>query len=97
MAAGTSIVSGLLSVAILTRYLAPNQFGNLAVLLVCSSILTLVYNAGSLQGTFSWVFGAGGEEGEVADDSARAYAPDRRRALGTGFVITAAAGAMGRG
>ncbi len=62
-----------------------------------SSILTLVYNAGSLQGTFSWVFGAGGEEGEVADDSARAYAPDRRRALGTGFVITAAAGAIGTG
>ena len=96
LAAATSIASGLLSIAVLTRYLTPSQFGNLAVLLVSSSILTLVYNAGSLQGTFSWVFGAGGEDGEVAEETTQtAHAPDRRRGLGTGFAITFVVGGLG--
>ena len=96
LAAFTAMVAGLASVAILTRFLEPSEYGQLAILLAWASILTIVFNTGSLQGTNAWVFGAGGEDGEIADEAVGgARAHDARRALATGFAITLAAGALG--
>lgn len=85
------------SVAILTRYLAPSDFGRLSVLLFGASLATITYNLGTLQGTFSWVFGAGGDDeaGDEVDDDPTSGTRDRRRALTTGVLMTAAVGLAG--
>jgi O-antigen/teichoic acid export membrane protein len=98
LTAATGVVAGLGSVVVLTRYLAPASFGRLAVLLVTQSLLLLVYNAGSLQGTVSWVYGMAGGDDDVGDDEPDAPgAHDRRRALATGLLLTAVVGASGTG
>ena len=63
-AAGTAIVLpfSLVTVAVLTRFLDPAEYGQVAVLFVCASLLTTVYDLGSLQGTLMWVFGGAGED-----------------------------------
>src|SRR5580658_9255430 len=45
----------LVSVAVLTRLMVPAAYGELAVLMVLASYLTMLYNTGSLHGTFMWV------------------------------------------
>src|SRR5689334_9545406 len=42
---------GLLTAVVLTHLMTPSAYGRLAVLLVFSSLLTTLYNLGSLQGT----------------------------------------------
>src|SRR5580692_6901593 len=74
----------LVSVAVLTRLMAPTQYGELAVLMFLAGYLTTVYNTGSLHGTFMWVYGA--SEGEVDSDATITSTP--RRALGTGVALT---------
>jgi O-antigen/teichoic acid export membrane protein len=101
----TTLVFGMVSLAVMTRLLAPAEFGDLAVLSVFATTTAVVYNIGSLQGTMSLVFGAGagaGDEdgtGDVEDDAdknAEAARPrDRRKALGTGLALTAIVGAAG--
>jgi O-antigen/teichoic acid export membrane protein len=92
----SSLVAGVVSVIVLTRYLEPREFGRLAVLLVVASILALLYNLGSLQGTLSWVYGAADDDtGMEEADGRSAGAQDRRRALATGLLLTAGAGALG--
>jgi O-antigen/teichoic acid export membrane protein len=89
-----TLAISLVSVAILTRYLDPAEFGQLAVLLFFAALLTVLYNLGSLQGSLSWVFGSSGEE--EANAAAQAEGPaDRRRALGGAIVTTAAIAAVG--
>ena len=83
----TSLVAGLLTLAVLTHYLTPSQFGQLAIVLVASSLVTLVYNAGWLQGTMSWALG--GTDEDALDETSSAAAPDRRRALTSGIAVTA--------
>src|SRR4051794_10337443 len=89
-AAGTAMVLpfSLVTVAVLTRYLAPAAYGELAVMLVFASLLTTVYNLGSLQGTFMWVWGAGDEGAEVGEEGGGAVSGTKRRALGTGLLLT---------
>ena len=86
----------LLNVVVLTRFLAPAEFGRLGVLLVFASMLTVLYNLGSLQGTFRHVFGSSADE-EAHDGERVASGPSsvRRRALGTGILLTAAIAALG--
>lgn len=93
--AAVTVIASLLSVAVITRFLAPKLYGDLAVLLFFGAMVTTVVNLGSLQGTFAWAFGGGGvdDEVEVAPTDARA-APDRRRAYMTGIALTAAAGTL---
>jgi O-antigen/teichoic acid export membrane protein len=76
------------NVIVLTQFLAVEAFGRLAVLLVLSASLTLLYNLGLLQGSFMWVFGSAGED--AGDDAASptAAAGHKRRALGTGLLAT---------
>jgi O-antigen/teichoic acid export membrane protein len=79
---------GLVSVAVLTRVLDVQSFGQLAVLLLFSSLLTVLFNLGTLPGTFRMVFGASGDD--VADDEqCDAESEDKRRALTTGLLLTA--------
>jgi O-antigen/teichoic acid export membrane protein len=79
----------LISIAVVTRFLSVSDFGRLALLLTFAAFLTIIYNVGTLQGTFVWVFGSAGEE-DVADENVESsQAGTKRRALGTGLIITA--------
>src|SRR4051794_6117404 len=89
MGAVAGFVFGILSIAVLTRLLSLAEFGRLALLLFFAAMLTLFYNAPSLQGTLMRVFGAGDDEsGEIEDDEA--LASDKRKALTTGLTVTVA-------
>src|SRR5262245_61281735 len=77
LAAVTSVIAGLASLVIFTRYLRTAEYGELALLLALSSIATVLFNAGSLQGTNSWVFGSGGGDDDALDvTSDHPAAPD---------------------
>ena len=91
-----SVLFGLLNIAVLTRLLDPAPFGQLAVLLFFSALLTISYNLGSLQGAFSWAFGATAEEGGGVEQAAKGNAADdKRRALFTGLLLTSLIAASG--
>ncbi len=76
----------VVQVVVVTHYLTPSEFGQLALLLFFAALTTIVYNLGTLQGTFMWVFGATGDEDVDDDDSAGAR--DKRKGLGTGLLAT---------
>jgi O-antigen/teichoic acid export membrane protein len=98
LAAGVSALSGVFSLALFTRYLGPADFGQLAVLLVTASLLTLVYNAGTLQGTMAVAFGrSADDDAEVDEEAASAVGGDRGRALATGLCMTLAFGMLATG
>jgi O-antigen/teichoic acid export membrane protein len=92
-----ALALGLVNVAVVTRFLPPSAFGELAIFLVFASLLTILYNLGTLQGTFMWVYGAGGDEGdddgggydEVAGKRVVLEGPEQRRAVTTGLILTA--------
>ncbi len=79
----------LISIAVVTRFLSVPEFGKLALLLTFAAFLTIIYNTGTLQGTFVWVFGSAGEEDIADEDFESSQAGTKRRALGTGLIITA--------
>jgi len=80
---------GMISVAVMTRLLPPAQYGEIAILMFFAGYATMLYNTGSLQGTFMWAYGvSGGEGGEDADISSREVSSVSQRALGTGVVLT---------
>jgi SAM-dependent methyltransferase/O-antigen/teichoic acid export membrane protein len=79
----------IVSVAVLTRLMAPGQYGELAVMFFFAGYLTTLYNTGSLHGTFMLVYGASEGEGDDIDsDASISSAPTR--ALGTGVLLTLA-------
>jgi O-antigen/teichoic acid export membrane protein len=86
---------GLLTAVVLTHLMTPAAYGELAVMLVFSSLLTTVYNLSTLQGTLLVVFGASGDE-DADDDAEHPVRPlDLRAALTTGLAVTAAVSALG--
>lgn len=89
-----TLLLALVNVAVITRFLDPAEFGELALLLTLAALLTVLYNLGTLQGIFMWVFGASGEE-EVDEEAAESATGSKRRALGTGLVTTLVIAAMG--
>jgi O-antigen/teichoic acid export membrane protein len=89
-----TLAFGFVNVAVLTRFLDTGEYGELAVCLVYAALLTVLYNAGSLQGSFSWVFGSTGEE-ELEAGRAPTGARDKRRALGSALTLTAVIAALG--
>lgn len=95
--AGIAFAVGLVNLAVLTRFLTIDEFGQLAVLLVFAAFLTIAYNLVLLQGTFGLVYRAGEEE--IAIDAAALEAEtssvDKRRALTTGLVLTFLVSAVG--
>jgi O-antigen/teichoic acid export membrane protein len=79
-------VLAVINVAVVTHYLPPGEFGQLALLLFFAALTTIIYNLGTLQGTFMWVFGASGDEDVDDDESVGAH--DKRKGLGTGLIVT---------
>lgn len=88
------LVGGLVSIAVLTRYLTVEEFGQLALLLLFASALTILYNLPTLQGSFAWVFGATGDEGMV-DDVQERTGENTGRALTTALLLTIGTAAIG--
>ena len=81
------LMLGFLNVIVSTRFLNPSEYGELAILLVFSSMLTVIYGLGSLQGTLLVVFGSAGEE-DVEDTDDEATDTRQEGALGTGLLLT---------
>jgi O-antigen/teichoic acid export membrane protein/SAM-dependent methyltransferase len=77
----------LISVMVLTRIMSPAEYGELALLFFFSGYLTILYNTGSLHGTFMLVYGASTGEGDDIDSDSR-LSETPRRALGTGMTLT---------
>lgn len=96
---GTAMVLplSLVNVAVFTRFLDPSEYGDLAVLFVFASSLTVLWNLLTLQGTFLWVFGAGEDAEMATDESRQARGGTKRRALGTGALLTLLTVLLGTG
>ncbi|MFI5009026.1 MAG: methyltransferase domain-containing protein [Solirubrobacterales bacterium] len=77
----------LISVMVLTRIMSPAEYGELALLFFFSGYLTVLYNTGSLHGTFMLVYGASTGEGDDIDSDIK-LSQTPRRALGTGMTLT---------
>lgn len=90
----SGVFAGFAMLAVLARSFEPSEFGDLAVVLVIASIVTVLSNAGTLQGTFATVWGTSddGDDVEIADPGERTSDP--RRALTTGLVMTAVIGSV---
>ena len=90
--AATSIALpvGIVSALITIRYLNPSKYGELALLMVLASFLTVIYNVGLLHGTFLWVYGSSGEAGDdlEIEGLGRAGVATQRSAMGTGLIMT---------
>lgn len=83
-----TLASGLVSVGVLTRLLDPSEYGQLAILLIFSSLLSVLYTLGVLQGAYSWVYGGSDEDGiEDTGDPGAGGGREQRRALGTGLCV----------
>jgi O-antigen/teichoic acid export membrane protein len=87
----------MVNLAVLTRLLPIEEYGRLAVYLLLATMLTMIYNLGSLQGTLIAVFGAGGagEEMGLEEAEGKAVTTDSERALTTGVLLTVAIAALG--
>jgi accessory secretory protein Asp2 len=95
-ASGINLALALIQVAVVTRFLGPSSFGELALLLFLASLLTVAYNLGSLQGIFGRVYGATGDEDADDDDRPdEAQAGRKREALGSGLALTTAVALIG--
>ena len=90
-AAGLAL--GLISAIALTHFMTPAEYGRLAVMVVTASLLTTLYNLGSLQGTLITVFGSSGED-EVGDENDETDRTDPRGTLTTGLALTIAVSAV---
>jgi O-antigen/teichoic acid export membrane protein len=90
IATGMAIPVGIVSTIITVQYLTTAQFGQLGLLMVLASFLTVLYNVGLLHGTFLWVYGSSGEGGDdlEIDGVARASVAGQRTAMGTGLILT---------
>lgn len=97
---GASLLVGLVTLAVITRFLPPAEFGRYALLYFLAALLTLVYTMGWLRGGMLWVFGSGGDEDDDEDEADDSRGPgqqadDKRRALGTALLLVAATAAVG--
>lgn len=107
--AAITLVLGLFTVVVVTRILDPSEYGRLSVLVVLSGLLTTLYNLGTLQGTLLRAYGVGGgggddDDGDDGDDDVELEeatkpvgAARRRRALGSGLIVTVALAVVGTG
>jgi O-antigen/teichoic acid export membrane protein len=81
------LLLSLVGLAVMTRYLKPSEFGELAVYLIFGAGLTVLYNLGSLQASYALTFGVAAEE-ETELQVEEGTEVDKRRALGSAFVLT---------
>lgn len=87
---GVAIPVGILAALITIQYLTPAEFGELGLMMVLASFLTVIYNVGLLHGTFLWVYGSSGEAGDdlEIEGLGRAGVGAQRVAMGTGLILT---------
>ena len=92
----------LIQVAVLTRYLEPAQYGELAILLTTSGLLTILMNIVTITGSLRRTFGFADDDDGDGDGDVDVAAFDldeqpkdiaqtlaaKRKALTTGFVMT---------
>ncbi|MBA2256210.1 MAG: hypothetical protein H0W05_03260, partial [Thermoleophilaceae bacterium] len=95
-----SLLFGLATLAVLTRFLDPTAFGQYALYYFFAGLLSLLYTLGWVRGSLLWVFGGGGgddDDDDDEDDSGRAVtsAEDKRRALGSAIVLVALIALLG--
>jgi O-antigen/teichoic acid export membrane protein/DNA-binding CsgD family transcriptional regulator len=81
------LVISFVNVYVLTRLLGRAEFGALSLLIFWASLLTLLFNLGSMQGTMRSVFGATGDD-DVEDEDEDLDPEQVRAAMGTGLVLT---------
>ncbi len=95
--AAATFLFGMVNVAVLTRLLPIEEFGRLALYLMLATLLSTLYNLGSLQGILISVFGVadGAEEMAIDDEEGKVADVDRERALTTGVLLTIAIAAAG--
>lgn len=96
VAAVGTLISGLVSVAVFTRFLDPDEFGKMAVLSTVSTLITMVATLGIMQGTMRRIYGSTGDDeaGEVDAGDREAASDDPRRTLSTGLALTFVLGAV---
>jgi O-antigen/teichoic acid export membrane protein len=89
-ATSMAIPTGIVGAIIAVQYLTPTQFGELGLLMVLASFLTVLYNVGLLHGTFLWVYGSSGEGGDDVEfeGMGQADVTVARAAMGTGMILT---------
>ena len=89
-ATSVALPVGIVSALITIHYLSPSKYGELALLMVFASFLTVMYNVGLLHGTFLWVYGSSGEAGDdlEIEGAGRSGVATQRSAMGTGLVLT---------
>ena len=75
----------LLSAIVFTHLLSQDQYGDLGILFLFAGFLTFAENLVTLQGTFSYVYGGGDDEGKL-DDEDDAESTNKRRAMTTGAL-----------
>lgn len=94
-AAISGTLAGLVSVAVFTRFLDPNEFGKMAVLSIVATIVTMIATLGVMQGTMRRIYGTSGDEeiGET-EEPAAVVAVDPQLTLSTGFALSTAIGAI---
>lgn len=81
-----TFVFGVLNIVLLTRLLPIGEFADLALYFVFAALLTVLYNAGSLQGALMLVFG-GSETGELSAEDSKGKVGV---SLAAAFVLTGA-------
>src|SRR3954447_7469344 len=94
---------GIATALVSTAYLNPAEYGRLGLLMVFSSLATIVYGLGVIQGTLMWAYGAAGDGDEEGgeedlgpvDQNVAARRDDRRRIMGSGLVLAAVVAAVG--
>jgi len=89
----TVVVAGMVNLALLARSLETWEFGQLAVLLVLATGVSVLASLGTLQGTMAAVFGSTGDDDGVGDDERRSTVSDPARAATTGALMIAGVGA----
>jgi O-antigen/teichoic acid export membrane protein len=82
-------VSGLVTIAVVTRFLSPAEFGRYSVLIVITGLLAVIYDLGILQGTLRATFAT------ITDVSQEQASARRRQAMTTGLLVTLAVGTGG--
>ncbi len=88
----------LASALVVAFYLGPADFGRYGLLFFLASLLTMLFNLASKQGTLKRVFGTAGDDDEDEEDEdkeTRADTDRDRESLGTGMVLTAIVSVLG--
>ena len=93
---GIGVLVGLASLAIVTRFLPPSEYGLYALYVTLASTLGMVIGLITFKGSIRAVFGGDDDEDEDEEDGEQGIAEGQaRRTLGTALLLTALLGLLG--